>query len=177
MKWYKRDPDAFKGGTLGLSLEEIGAYTLLLDDIYARDGNVPDDIRYLCRLWRCDPRVARRIRARLLELKKLENSGQLLTNLRATYELSSPDVTPYLKAKTQRNQQNGPTHLESRIKKKEERAHARATPPRNFKTINGGRSHAEQHSVCAAIDRLLAQGAQELDSGTIETDYVCVPER
>ena len=111
MKWYKRDPEAFKGGTLALSLEEIGAYTLLLDDIYARDGQVPDNINYLHCLWRCDPRVAKRLRARLIATEKIREKGGLLTNLRATYELSSANVGPYLKAKSQQNQQNGQTDL------------------------------------------------------------------
>jgi len=152
VKWYKRDPEAFKGGTLGLTLEETGAYTLLLDDIYARDGNVPDNVRYLCRLWRCDPRVARRIRGRLLELKKLQISGQLLTNLRATYELSTADVTSYLKAESQQNQQNGPIHPEYRSKKKE-RARAR-DPSRKFTTIQGGRTDGKIGAV-EACDRLI----------------------
>ena len=30
MHWYKRDPDAFIAGTIELTLEEIGAYTLFL---------------------------------------------------------------------------------------------------------------------------------------------------
>jgi uncharacterized protein YdaU (DUF1376 family) len=112
MKWYKRDPEAFKGGTLGLTLEEIGAYTLLLDDIYARDGNVPDNIDYLHRLWRCDIRVAKRLRDRLIFTEKIKQIGKLLTNLRATCELSEQHVKSYLQAKNQQNQQNGPTHLQ-----------------------------------------------------------------
>jgi uncharacterized protein YdaU (DUF1376 family) len=177
MKWYKRDPDAFKGGTLGLTLEEVGAYSLLLDDIYARDGNVPDNISYLCRLWRCDPRIARRLRQCLIDNDKMQTTGVLLTNLRAKYELSSPEVTPYLKAKSQQNQQNEPTHLESRIKNKEggRRANARSSTSK-FTTIKGGRSYAEEHSATAAIDRLLARSEEGLDPFTIEADYRRVPE-
>lgn len=89
MKWYKHDPEAFKGGTLGLSLEEIGAYVLILDDIYARETGIPDDQGYGCRLLRCDPRVWRRVRARLVHLGKLQVQGQTLTNLRAMSEISS----------------------------------------------------------------------------------------
>lgn len=125
MKYYKRDPDAFKGGTLGLTLEEIGAYTLLLDDIYARDGYVPDDIGYLCRLWRCDPRVARRLRETLIIEEKASTTGVLMTNLRAMYELSTADVTRYLNAKRKRKQRNGgqshAENLESRINKEEKK--------------------------------------------------------
>jgi uncharacterized protein YdaU (DUF1376 family) len=42
MKWYKRDPEAFAGGTAELSLEEVGAYTRIIDLIYSRDGNGPN---------------------------------------------------------------------------------------------------------------------------------------
>jgi uncharacterized protein YdaU (DUF1376 family) len=88
MKWYKRDPDAFKGGTISLSLEEIGAYTLILDDIYCRNGQIPDDEHYVSRLLRCDVRVWRRIRARLLALNKLQSENNLLSNVRCTSVVS-----------------------------------------------------------------------------------------
>src|SRR4029077_1668464 len=97
MKWYKHDPDAFKGGTIGLTLEEIGAYILILDDLYARDGKVPDDIGYLCRLLRSDPRVVRRVRQRLIDLGKIQTSAGLIVNLRCTSELSSANIRLTLK--------------------------------------------------------------------------------
>jgi uncharacterized protein YdaU (DUF1376 family) len=92
MKWYKRDPEAFAGGTAELSLEEVGAYTRIIDLIYSRDGNVPDDDMFLCRALRCDIRVWRRIRKRLIETGKVRTSGGLIVNLRATSEISYAQV-------------------------------------------------------------------------------------
>jgi len=89
MKWYKHDPDAFLCGTAELTLEEVGAYSLVLDLIYSRDGNVPDDEKFICRNLRCDPRTWRRLRARLIEVGKIQSSGGLLVNLRAKSEISS----------------------------------------------------------------------------------------
>lgn len=112
MKWYKHDPDAFKGGTIGLTLEEIGAYILILDDIYARDGNVPDDPGYLCRLLRSDPRVAKRVRQRLITLGKIHTADGLIANLRATSELSSANIRLSLKQNI--NENNGATPVRAR---------------------------------------------------------------
>jgi uncharacterized protein YdaU (DUF1376 family) len=92
MKWYKRDPEAFAGGTAELSLEEVGAYTRIIDLIYSRDGNVPDDDMFLCRALRCDIRVWRRIRKRLIETGKIRTSAGLIVNLRATSEISYAQV-------------------------------------------------------------------------------------
>lgn len=88
MEWYPRYGDAFIGGTIGLTLEEIGAYTLILDAIYCRNNHLPDDFKLICKLLRCDPRKARRLRQRLLDLGKLETADGFLRNPRATRELA-----------------------------------------------------------------------------------------
>lgn len=84
MRWYARDGDAFIAGTIGLTLEEVGAYTLILDAIYSRNNHLPDDPDLICKLLRCDPRVWRRIRERLLTLGKLEIVEGNVTNRRAS---------------------------------------------------------------------------------------------
>jgi uncharacterized protein YdaU (DUF1376 family) len=134
MRWYKHEPEAFMGGTIALSLEEIGAYVLVLDAIYIKNGSIPDDVRYVSKLLRCDIRVWKRIRERLLELGKLQTSGGLLTNFRATSEISSAEVgrkfgissaevgrkyTPTSGKKPKQNNESKPT--ESRSKNKESR--------------------------------------------------------
>src|SRR5258708_7968697 len=87
MKWYPRDADAFIAGTIGLTSEEVGASPLVRDGLYSRNGRLPDDERYICRLLRCDPRVWRRIRGKLLGLGKLEIADGFFINSRATTEL------------------------------------------------------------------------------------------
>lgn len=89
IKWYKRDPLAALDGMMILTLEERGAYNTVLDLIYAREGKVADDDRFLAGWMRCDIRVWKRIKERLISLGKLQTSDGLLTNLRATSEVSA----------------------------------------------------------------------------------------
>lgn len=86
-KFYGRD---FRDGVRGvLNLEETGAYTVLLSLIYETDNRLPDDERIICAHLNVDPRVWRRVRARLIECGKLALVDGFLTNLRATSELAS----------------------------------------------------------------------------------------
>jgi uncharacterized protein YdaU (DUF1376 family) len=71
LPWYKRDPDAALGGMFELTLEERGAYNTVLDLIYARSGHLPDDDGFLAGWMRCDRRIWKRIKARLIELGKI----------------------------------------------------------------------------------------------------------
>lgn len=87
LRWYKRDPDAALAGMAVLSLEECGAYNLVLDLIYSREGNLKDDDHEISRLLRCDIRVWKRIRRRLIDLEKLYLSGGKLRNARADKEI------------------------------------------------------------------------------------------
>ena len=71
IKWYKRDPERALKGMFGLNLEERGAYNTVLDLIYLRDGNLPDDDRFIAGYLSVDVRVWRRIKTRLIGLDKL----------------------------------------------------------------------------------------------------------
>lgn len=87
IKWYKRDPDAALSGMMGLNLEERGAYNTVLDLIYTRDGNLPDDDRFISGWMGVDLRVWRRIKTRLVTLGKLYLDGGLIRNRRADVEV------------------------------------------------------------------------------------------
>jgi len=87
LRWYKRDPHAALDGMMELTLEERGAYNTVLDLIYARDGAVADDMRFLAGWCRCDIRVWKRIRERLLSLGKLYLADGMLRNSRADAEV------------------------------------------------------------------------------------------
>ena len=87
LRWYKRDPDAALGGMIGLSLEERGAYNTVLDLIYSHDDQLADDDRFIAGWCQCDVRAWRRVKASLVEKKKLTASGGLLRNFRATSEV------------------------------------------------------------------------------------------
>lgn len=90
LPWYKRDPDAFISGCVNgkLTLEEVGAYALLIDEMYRRGGPLVDDPRHGAAFLRCDVRVWYRIRASLIRKGKIyETSGGLLSNSRVEEEL------------------------------------------------------------------------------------------
>jgi uncharacterized protein YdaU (DUF1376 family) len=80
IKWYKRDPNAALTGMMVLTLEERGAYNTILDLIYTHGGRVLNDDRFLSGWMRCDLRVWRRIKSRLLDLNKLYVDGEFLRN-------------------------------------------------------------------------------------------------
>lgn len=54
-----------------LSLEESGAYGKIIDLLYLHGGSIDDDATWLCGELRCDPRVWKRIRARLIEINRI----------------------------------------------------------------------------------------------------------
>lgn len=87
LKWYKRDPQAAIDGMMTLTLEERGAYNTVLDLFYVRDGNLPDDDRFIAGFLGVDIRVWRRIRSRLIELGKLSIEDGKLSNHRAATEV------------------------------------------------------------------------------------------
>lgn len=89
VRWYKRDPNAALEGMACLALEERGAYNTVLDLIYTHDGSLDDDDKFIAGWCRCDVRVWKRIRARLLELGKLYLHAGQLRNERADREVDA----------------------------------------------------------------------------------------
>lgn len=87
--WYKRYPSNFIAGTLGLSLEEKGAYSLVLDLIYDRGGPIPDDPRYIAGVCGCSVRKWNVIRERLIALGKITAANGTISNYRADKELEN----------------------------------------------------------------------------------------
>lgn len=87
IKWYKRDPDAALAGMMQLTLEERGAYNTVLDLIYSKADNLRDDDRMIAGFLSCDPRVWKRIKAKLVDLGKLRIEDGFIRNLRATSEI------------------------------------------------------------------------------------------
>lgn len=81
--WYKRFPGDFIAGTLSLSLEEKGAYSICLDLIYDRGGAIPDDPHWLSRVCGCSVRKWKVIRQTLITHGKLFEKDGTLNNKRA----------------------------------------------------------------------------------------------
>lgn len=85
--WYRRYPDNFIAGVAGLSLEEKGAYSMVLDLIYARGGPIADEPRWIAGVCNCSPRKWNAIRQRLIDLGKLVAADGQIWNIRALEEL------------------------------------------------------------------------------------------
>lgn len=85
--WYKRYGADFIHGTMGLSLEEKGAYSIILDLIYDRGAPIIDDARYLAGVCGCSVRKWSAIRARLLEMGKIVAKDGFISNSRAEKEI------------------------------------------------------------------------------------------
>ncbi|QEE20402.1 DUF1376 domain-containing protein [Youhaiella tibetensis] len=85
--WYKRYGSDFISGTLGMTLEEKGAYSILLDLIYDRGGPIPDDARYIAGVCGCSVRKWNTIRDRLIALGKIAVFDGVISNSRADKEL------------------------------------------------------------------------------------------
>lgn len=87
--WYKRYGADFVHGSLGLNLEEKGAYSICLDLIYDRGSAIPDDERWLAGVCGCSIRKWRTVRASLIARDKLYEKGGFLSNGRADREIES----------------------------------------------------------------------------------------
>lgn len=87
--WYRRFPDNFIAGTAGLTLEEKGAYSLVLDLMYVRGGPIPDEPRYIAGVCNCSVRKWNAIRARLIQVGKITVVDGCLMNARAEKELEN----------------------------------------------------------------------------------------
>jgi uncharacterized protein YdaU (DUF1376 family) len=85
--WYKRYGGDFVFGTMSLSLEEKGAYSLCLDLIYDRGGPIPDDARWLAGVCGVSVRKWHALRETLLSAGKLTARDGFLTNDRAEREI------------------------------------------------------------------------------------------
>lgn len=91
-RWYRRCGADFIHGTMKLSLEEKGAYSLCLDLIYDRGGPIPDDERWLAGICNVSTRKWRSLRDRLIEAGKLTLVDGHLTNARAELEIVSAET-------------------------------------------------------------------------------------
>jgi uncharacterized protein YdaU (DUF1376 family) len=89
-EFYKMEYDAWDEGTVELSLEEEAAYLRLCHQIYRRKGPVPNSMRLLCSIWRCNSNRARRLLFRLVDTGKIViNDDEQLTNERVATELQN----------------------------------------------------------------------------------------
>lgn len=71
MEWYKHKPEAFNLGVAQLTLEETGAYILVLNLLYSRDGDLPDDDAYISKVLHIQSRTWRKVKSALMAKGKI----------------------------------------------------------------------------------------------------------
>lgn len=101
--WYKRYPGDFIAGTLQMSLEEKGAYSMVLDLIYDRGEPIPDDSQWIARVCGCSTRKWNALRNRLIEIGKLTAKDGVLINARAVRQLETEEKEHENRVKNGRN--------------------------------------------------------------------------
>jgi uncharacterized protein YdaU (DUF1376 family) len=87
LPYYPRYPRDFLDGTASMSFELKGAYSILLDVIYAQDGRCPDNDRYVAGLLGCSVRAWRVYKNLLVEIGKINVDNGIISNFRADKEL------------------------------------------------------------------------------------------
>lgn len=89
LPYYLRYPEAFADSTFGWPLELKGAYSILLDMIYARDGKLMDDPHGIAGALGCSVRKWNLLKAKLIEKGKIRIDNGIIRNTRADNELIS----------------------------------------------------------------------------------------
>jgi uncharacterized protein YdaU (DUF1376 family) len=87
LPYYKAYPRDFIEGTVGIPFEVKAAYRILLDIIYMRGGELPDDPRYISGVLGCSARAWNKYRQALLDIGKIRIENGIISNLRADKEL------------------------------------------------------------------------------------------
>lgn len=87
LAFYKRYPRDFIAGTVGMDLETKGGYSILLDLIYAHDGALVDDPRFVAGVLGCSVRKWNAIKNTLVNLQKISCEDGFISNFRASFEL------------------------------------------------------------------------------------------
>jgi uncharacterized protein YdaU (DUF1376 family) len=87
LPYYKRFPRDFLDGTVGMTLEQKGAYGIVLDLIFSRGGKLPDDPRYIAGQLGCSVRKWNSIKDYLISEAKLFTENGIISNKRADYLL------------------------------------------------------------------------------------------
>lgn len=124
-RWYKRCGADFIHGTMNLTLEEKGAYSLCLDLIYDRGGPIPDDARWLSGVCGVSMRKWNSLRQSLISAGKLTVENGFLTNSRAALEIVSAELQRRNQAET--GAKGGRKRAENERAAKENRNLAQAT--------------------------------------------------
>lgn len=87
LPYYLRYPEDFASATFGWPFELKGAYSLILDLIYARDGKLMDDPHGISGALGMSVRKWNQLKSKLIEMGKLHVKDGMISNSRADKEL------------------------------------------------------------------------------------------
>ncbi|AUN31964.1 YdaU family protein [Niveispirillum cyanobacteriorum] len=118
--WYKRNPKDALTGMMKLTLEEKGAYNVVIDLIYLHGGPVDDDEGYIARFCGCSVRKWRALRDQLLAAGRLYRTP----DGRISDERAEAELAP--------NQAEGEAFAESAAKSHRKRAENAAKTPQEI---------------------------------------------
>ncbi len=107
LPWYKRDVDAWRGGTRGMSMELRGFYSECLDALWDIQGPLPKDPAKLAVMMATNPRTVRKLLPQLIGLGKLIETleGYYNPRMKRDIEAKRPaPVQPELDANSSRIQ-------------------------------------------------------------------------
>lgn len=169
LDWHPRYHRDALEGMRGLSLEDRGAYTTLLDLMYDRAGGAPDDERFIAGWLGCSVRLWRAIRDRLIQAGKIAVeegvSGDVLMNARVRFELDSQANRSRVNAESGAN--GGRKSAQKRAKPKENNDNHQATAqaPLNLKTEieTEGSEDKSSDAVRVVVDHDKAAWDQAVD--------------
>lgn len=94
LPWYKRDVDAWRGGTRGMSLELRGFYSELLDALWDRQKPLENDETKLAVMVGCNKRTVRKLLPQLIALGKLKETPVGLINERMSRDIFDANSRP-----------------------------------------------------------------------------------
>src|SRR5882672_4269013 len=87
--WVRWVPSDFIAGTRGMSLEEIGLYSILLNMIYDAGGPIRDDAARLGRMLGERPTSMEKKLQQLVSIGKIMRMDGVISNNRAEKEIES----------------------------------------------------------------------------------------
>lgn len=94
LRWYKRDVDAWRGGTRGMSLELRGFYSEILDAMWDRQGPLEKDVSKLAILLSINPRSVRKLLPQLIAMGKIVETPEGYSNERMMAEIGGARTAP-----------------------------------------------------------------------------------
>lgn len=169
LDWHPRYHRDALEGMRGLSLEDRGAYTTLLDLMYDRAGGVPDDERFIAGWLGCSVRLWRTIRDRLIQAGKIaveeRLSGDVLMNARVRLELDSQADRSRVNAESGANGGRKSAQKRSKPKENNDNREAVAQAPLNLKTETEtiGSEDKSSDAVRVVVDHDRASWDQAVD--------------